>query len=98
MAQDPNEPAYFGVKKPAISAWVRLNEAMEDLTSYPCKENPDEYFDEEIFDEDIAENLCAGCPLLKLCFDFAVLNEEKYGVWGGINFADEDNKKNGKLF
>jgi hypothetical protein len=40
---------------------------------------------------DECEELCSGCPLLKVCYDFAVANDEKYGIWGGINFgADYD--------
>jgi hypothetical protein len=40
---------------------------------------------------DQCEDLCHGCPLLKLCYDFAVANDEKHGIWGGINFgADYD--------
>jgi hypothetical protein len=40
---------------------------------------------------DECEELCNGCPLLKVCYDFAVANDEKHGIWGGINFgADYD--------
>lgn len=37
---------------------------------------------------DECEELCYGCPLIKLCYDFAVANDEKHGVWGGVNFAE----------
>jgi len=36
--------------------------------------------------DDQAEQLCHGCPLLKQCYDFAVANNEQYGLWGGILF------------
>ncbi len=113
MAQESkSEPVYFGINKAAISAWVALGDAMSEEQSYPCRENPYYYMDYDGYgfeDEDgngnikaltadDCEALCAGCPLLKLCYDFAVLNNEKHGVWGGINFGAEEDKKNGKLF
>lgn len=52
----------------------------EDGNSYPRSLTVDE-----------CEMLCSGCPLLKVCYDFAVANDEKHGIWGGINFgADYD--------
>lgn len=38
---------------------------------------------------DECEELCYGCPLLKLCYDFAVANDEKHGIWGGVNFGED---------
>jgi hypothetical protein len=40
---------------------------------------------------DECEELCFGCPLLKLCYDFAVANDERFGIWGGINFGVDYN-------
>lgn len=31
----------------------------------------------------VAENLCADCPVLDLCRDYAVNAKEPYHVWGG---------------
>lgn len=95
-----NEPAYFGINKAAVTAWVNLSNGMDEHKVFPCKDNPAPYVDDEIYDleTDAYEELCYGCPLLKLCYDFATLNDEKHGVWGGVNFGSEDNKKNGKLF
>lgn len=30
------------------------------------------------------KELCASCPVNKDCLDFAVKNEIKYGIWGGM--------------
>ena len=30
-----------------------------------------------------AKALCAGCPMLIECFQFAVENKEEWGIWGG---------------
>jgi hypothetical protein len=104
--KDSTEPIYFGIKKQAVGIYNKLRDAQEEFQSWNCKDNPYYYVDyngrEESEDgldshraltADDCELLCAGCPLLKLCYDFAVANDEKHGVWGGIDFAalnDED--------
>ena len=30
-----------------------------------------------------AKAICAICPVMQECFDFAIENEEEYGIWGG---------------
>lgn len=49
--------------------------------------------DEEDHTED-AKAICSGlydgkpCPLLAQCLEFALVNNERYGVWGGLS-SDE---------
>lgn len=31
----------------------------------------------------LAMDTCAGCPVRKDCYEFAVLNNEPYGIWAG---------------
>lgn len=35
-----------------------------------------------------AEALCAGCPLLEMCRDYATEAQEPYGIWGGTRPID----------
>lgn len=96
---------YFGVSKEAMPQWRALLDAQEREVYYPCLMNPYYYMDYDGYgfeDEnghgnatpitaEVAESLCFQCPLIKQCYDFAVANNEKFGVWGGINFGlDED--------
>lgn len=113
MAKSDNspEPIYFGVKKKALKAKFRLEEGMDEYPDFPCSNNPEPYMDYEDYlleDEEVevpprrsADEvfmLCALCPIIDLCYDFAVANEEASGVWGGTDFGDVSNKKLGKLF
>lgn len=104
-----DKPIYFGIKKQAVTKYNQLHEAMDEVKVWPCKDNPYYYTDYDnlgfendsggprLLTEDQCEELCTDCPLLKLCYDFAVLNEEEHGVWGGINFAEtRQTKKNEK--
>jgi hypothetical protein len=102
------KPIYFGVKPNATQKWYDLSAAMEETLAWNCKDNPYFYMDYDgkgfededgkgiiaPLTDDQAEGLCHGCPLLKLCYDFAVANEEEYGIWGGIIF---DKKVDGQL-
>lgn len=38
-----------------------------------------------------AAAMCAGCPIMQLCFDYALSTGQSHGVWGGRRFY------NGKL-
>lgn len=46
--------------------------------------------DEEDYTQD-AKDICLGtydgkpCPLLEACREFAIVNNERYGVWGGMS-------------
>jgi hypothetical protein len=110
---DKHEPPYFGIPKKAIDAWNALCEGQDTYMSWPCKNNPyfyvdydgrgvdapgDEYWMKSSLSVDECESLCADCPLLKLCYDFAVASDQEHGIWGGIDFGREMTTRNGELF
>lgn len=37
-----------------------------------------------------AKAVCAVCPVLQECFDFAMENREEYGVWGGTTRSERE--------
>jgi len=101
------EYAAFGIKKEAMPAWRALLDAQDKEEYYPCAKNPYYYMDYDgwgieredrdywkkaSLSIDDCESLCYGCPLLKQCYDFAVVNGEQYGVWGGVNFSEKDDQ------
>lgn len=91
FTNDKFEPEYYGIGRKAIRQWAALSEAMQDEPWYPCLNNPYYYTDYEGHNlepltVDDCESLCADCPLLKLCYDFAVASEQEHGIWGGISF------------
>lgn len=95
------EYIHFGIDPKAMPAWLALGKAQQENPYYPCNLNPYFYTDYDgwgiereglenqraSLSEDDCEALCYGCPLLKQCYDFAVVNGEKHGVWGGIDFS-----------
>ncbi len=74
----------------AEKAWYTLQAGLAE-TLTPCLDKPAEYADHSIMmSADEAEQMCYGCPLIKACYDFAVLNEVNAGIWGGIHFDEEE--------
>lgn len=95
------------LKPEAIQPMFRLQKEMDKALErgeyWPCLNNPYFYTDYDnrgfdgigglrILTEQQCEELCYGCPLLKVCYDFAVANDERFGVWGGIDFTERRNQ------
>jgi hypothetical protein len=64
--------------------------------NFPATSEYDPWFgdsdDPDAVDEtEDAKNICLGtydgrpCPLLEHCLEFALVNNERWGVWGGMN-------------
>ena len=77
----------LGILPQARDAWDKLCKLQDDNPVYPCANNPWLFTDSDFLSLEDCEQLCHGCPLLKACYDFAIANDEKYGVWGGVNFS-----------
>ncbi len=37
--------------------------------------------------------LCEVCPVKQECYQYAVNNDEKFGIWGGVSFDATDRRK-----
>jgi WhiB family redox-sensing transcriptional regulator len=68
-------------------------EKQEEAGELPCQNFPDLFFPDQKGSgqaQDIAsaKELCADCPLLIDCAEYAIESKEQYGIWGGLT-ADE---------
>ena len=57
-------------------------------------EDPDLFFSDFGLDIALAKDICAECPMLQSCRNYA-MKHENHGVWGGLS-ADERFKLRGK--
>lgn len=51
-----------------------------------CAEEPDKWTENwtsRPIPEEVAERMCAGCPFLEECRDYALEAGEDKGIWGG---------------
>ncbi len=70
--------------------WDEFREVLDDVGETPCMAWPDAFF----LDEDSsagtsgeyrqARALCRTCPIRLECLDYAISNDERFGVWGGL--------------
>jgi hypothetical protein len=67
--------------------WSEMNKAIDSSDKIvPCtNSDPDAWFPEPGFSSRNVVALCKACPVNALCLDFALANDEPYGIWGGLS-------------
>lgn len=81
-------PSIFGPMEPEdYERYTNLLDAMDGTE--PCSLDPDLFTADWVrgIREEKAQELCAGCPVLDLCRDYAVKAKEPYHVLGGTTPA-----------
>lgn len=84
-------PEWSEMKPEAAVLYNELMRKVQEVET-PCKVAGPEFFVDNtdwITDEE-AEQMCHGCPLIKLCYDYANTQQEAAGIWGGIRFGERD--------
>lgn len=61
-----------------------------------CPEtDPDAFFPEKGGSTADAKKVCRGCPVKDPCLQWALDNDERYGVWGGLSDRERRRLKRG---
>jgi WhiB family redox-sensing transcriptional regulator len=47
--------------------------------------DPDAFFPEKGGSTRAAKAICAGCPVKAQCLAYALANDDRFGVWGGLS-------------
>jgi hypothetical protein len=91
-------------KRPEIVKFAAKNDLslLNDFVNLPkvtgkeaCLETePDLFFSDFGLDIALAKDICAECPMIAACRDYAI-KHENYGVWGGLS-AKERHELRGK--
>lgn len=45
--------------------------------------DPEAFFPEKGGSTREAKRVCAGCPVMQECLEYALANDERFGIWGG---------------
>lgn len=65
--------------RPLISEWDWQRNAR-------CRSvDVDVFYDGETLSEVAAKAICADCPVIEECRDYAVAANEPHGIWGGLS-------------
>ena len=46
---------------------------------------PDTFFPEKGGSTREAKRICDGCPVTAECLEYALANDERFGIWGGMS-------------
>lgn len=64
-------------------AWRRFGACVRPSPREPFR--TDRFFETKIPINAIeAKKLCASCPVVEQCLDWALENNERFGIWGGL--------------
>jgi hypothetical protein len=78
-----------------VSAIPFFLDDLPDLWSQtPCRDRPDLFVDNRSLPpkENVAaaKLLCSQCPVRQDCADYAIANNYRDGIWGGLTLAERD--------
>ena len=57
--------------------------------------DPEAFFPEKGGSTRDAKRICAGCDVKAQCLDYAIKNDERFGIWGGL--SERERRKLKKL-
>lgn len=79
---DPVRLGVPGVRKPAPSE----DEALAWQTDSLCAQtDPEAFFPEKGGSTRDAKKICSSCEVRSNCLEYALENDERFGIWGGLS-------------
>lgn len=71
----------------ALALSIDLNDARYAWRAYGAcvSEDPELFFPTRGEDTSAAKAICAHCPVKDVCLEVAIVNGEKFGIWGGLS-------------
>ena len=76
--------SFMGLDKASMKTWMHLQSFFAAGEVTPCA-GRNEFLSSRPTDKRTAIRLCGDCPAQAACREFAENNNEKYGIWGGID-------------
>lgn len=76
--------ARMGLPAASMRTWMHLQAFFAAGETTPCA-GRNEWLSNRAADKRTAIRLCGDCPARAACAEFAENNNEKYGIWGGID-------------
>ncbi len=67
-----------------LEAWVERGS---------CRDSAIEFYTDDAAERRVAKAVCSDCPVRGACLDFALENDEQYGVWGGMTPSERTRER-----
>ncbi|WP_456946824.1 WhiB family transcriptional regulator [Geodermatophilus sp. SYSU D00697] len=74
--------------EPPAQPWAAAVPAGDEswrLDALCAETDPEAFFPEKGGSTREAKRVCAGCPVRSQCLEFALANDERFGIWGGLS-------------
>ena len=78
--------AFMGLPAASMKTWAHLQSYFAAGEVTPCA-GRNEWLSSRKADKRTAIRLCESCPAQAACREFAMTNNESFGVWGGVDFS-----------
>lgn len=73
----------------------------EEAGQISCEQYPDAWFPDlgsnASNETRWAKQMCKECPIQRECLEYALIADEKYGIWGGLTATERDQLRNRHL-
>ncbi len=96
----PGGTTEFG--RPHLSLVPDAIEPAEELTDSEWQEralcaqtDPEAFFPEKGGSTREAKRICLGCEVKDACLEYALANDERFGIWGGLSERERRRLKRG---
>jgi WhiB family redox-sensing transcriptional regulator len=87
-AHQPVEPISMDLLREPLVA-VELGEAAEEPDwqerALCAQTDPEAFFPEKGGSTREAKRICSGCDVRAECLEYALANDERFGIWGGLS-------------
>lgn len=58
--------------------------------------DPESFFPEQGVGAREAKRVCASCPVRSECLEYALQNDERFGIWGGFSESERRRLRRGE--
>jgi WhiB family redox-sensing transcriptional regulator len=82
---DPIRLGVPGVRQPAAPAPLDDNALAWQSDSLCAQTDPEAFFPEKGGSTRDAKKICASCEVRLQCLEYALENDERFGIWGGLS-------------
>ncbi|MCF6744498.1 WhiB family transcriptional regulator [Blastococcus sp. KM273128] len=86
-AADTRDHSPVGAFAPLDAAWAVPAESDDSwrIDALCAETDPEAFFPEKGGSTRDAKRVCTGCPVRAECLEFALANDERFGIWGGLS-------------
>lgn len=82
---DPVRLGVPGVRQPASPETSEDNPLAWQSDSLCAQTDPEAFFPEKGGSTRDAKKICASCEVRSQCLEYALENDERFGIWGGLS-------------